>query len=213
LKNHVKKGDVCVSGEVAPRRRFDQSLLLRYCQCSSAALKMTAFHLTPLRFLLYYSLHVCLCLSIPCHSLSAVIAVSVIAWIGLIAVVVLHCLAFCMPQILPYLVEGITFCGLSVVWLLISIVASIYTNHAFYRYAYGYFIASTAPATAFAWISFLLHVGSAVLALVQSQRGGKQDHISTPHNVPSATEPGSSVNTYPLPANLLVPPPAPVQTV
>jgi hypothetical protein len=96
-----------------------------------------------------------------------------------------------MRQVLPYIVEFFTFCGLSLLWLITAIVASVYVNNQGWGYLFAYSIAVSA---AFAWINLLLHIGSAVIAFLQSRDDPKLNNVQTPHTAPTVDSPSSATS-------------------
>jgi hypothetical protein len=90
---------------------------------------------------------------------NAVIALGVILWLLLIAIIVWHCLAYLSKAGLPYLVEAIAFAVATLGWFAVAIVTAVGVHGA------ASLPSEVRAVQAFSWLNVGFHIGSAVVAL------------------------------------------------
>lgn len=89
----------------------------------------------------------------------AIIALAVILWLLLIAIIVWHCLAYLGKAGLPYLVEAIAFAVATLGWFAVAIVTAVGVHGA------ASLPSEVRAVQAFSWLNVGFHIGSAVVAL------------------------------------------------
>jgi hypothetical protein len=89
----------------------------------------------------------------------AIIALGVILWLLLIAIIVWHCLAYLGKAGLPYLVEAIAFAVAAVGWFAVAIVTVAKAG------GWKHIRSEVRAVQAFSWLNVGFHIGSAVVAL------------------------------------------------